>query len=368
MGFTSVFILPVLVVLVAGMYYLYNEIVKFMSKSVVRNKVVVITDAVSGLGKERWQCPAWPPPLVACCQAVSESKILIKGRDLVLSAVECSRVFHMGGARLILCGKSWEKLEALYDALNSVADPSVTFTPKLVLLDLSDISGIPEVTREILECYGCVDVLISNASMKVKAPVQTLSLEMDKKIMDTNYFGPITLTKGLLPSMTSRRTGHLVLVNSIQGKLAVPFRTAYAASKHAAQAFFDCLRAEVEEYGISVSTISPTFIRAYHLQPEQANWEKNIWKLTLHLNYAGHSISLTHTWILVFFRKLSHGVHPVEVADEILRTVSRKKKEVLMANPVPRAALYIRSFFPGLFFAVVAAGVKDVTLVEEEKQ
>uniref|UniRef100_W5MY21 Dehydrogenase/reductase SDR family member 7C n=1 Tax=Lepisosteus oculatus TaxID=7918 RepID=W5MY21_LEPOC len=283
-----------------------------MSKSVVRNKVVVITDAVSGLGKE------------------------------------CSRVFHMGGARLILCGKSWEKLEALYDALNSVADPSVeTFTPKLVLLDLSDINGIPEVTREILECYGCVDVLISNASMKVKAPVQTLSLEMDKKIMDTNYFGPITLTKGLLPSMTSRRTGHLVLVNSIQGKLAMPFRTAYAASKHAAQAFFDCLRAEVEEYGISVSTISPTFIRSYHLQPEQANWEKNIWK---------------------YSKKLSHGVHPVEVADEILRTVSRKKKEVLMANPVPRAALYIRSFFPGLFFAVVAAGVKDVTLVEEEKQ
>ncbi|MBN3310785.1 dehydrogenase/reductase (SDR family) member 7Cb [Amia ocellicauda] len=312
MGMMSVLLFPVLVVLVAGMYYLYNEIAKFMTKSVVRNKVVVITDAVSGLGKE------------------------------------CSRVFHMGGARLILCGKSWEKLETLYEALNSVADPSVTFTPKLVLLDLSDIGSIAEVTNEILECYGCVDVLISNASLKVKAPVQTLSLDMDRKIMDTNYFGPITLAKGLLHSMISRRTGHLLLVNSIQGKLAVPFRTAYAASKHAAQAFFDCLRAEVEEFGISVSTVSPTFIRSFHQQPEPANWEKSIWKF--------------------FFRKLAHGVHPVEVADEILRTVSRKKKEVLMANPIPRAALYVRSLFPGLFFAVVAAGVKDIAIVEEETQ
>uniref|UniRef100_A0A3P8WX23 Dehydrogenase/reductase SDR family member 7C n=1 Tax=Cynoglossus semilaevis TaxID=244447 RepID=A0A3P8WX23_CYNSE len=60
--------------------------------------------------------------------------------------------------------------------------------------------------------------------------------------------------------MISRRSGHLVLVNSIQGKLTVPFRTTYAASKHAVQAFFDCLRAEVEEYGISISTINHTFI------------------------------------------------------------------------------------------------------------
>ncbi|KAK1162190.1 dehydrogenase/reductase SDR family member 7C-like [Acipenser oxyrinchus oxyrinchus] len=312
MGFTAVLVLPILVVIAAGVYYLYTEITRLMSKSAVRNKVVVITDAVSGMGKE------------------------------------CSRVFHAGGARVILCGKSWEKLEALYDTLNSAADPSVTFTPKLVVLDFSDIDAIPDVTKEILECYGCVDVLISNTSMKVKAPVQNVSLEMDKRIMDTNYFGPITLTKGLLPSMISRRSGQLVLVNSIQGRLGVPFRTAYAASKHAAQAFFDCLRAEVEEFDISVSTISPTFIRSHHQQPEPRNAEKSTWKF--------------------FFRKFAHGVHPEEVANEVLRTVNRKKKEVLMANPIPRAALYIRSFLPGLFFAVVAAGVKDVPLVEEDTQ
>lgn len=54
-----------------------------------------------------------------------------------------------------------------------------------------------------------------------------------------------------------------------------------AASKHAALGFFDCLRAEVEEYDVVVSTVSPTFIRSYHVDPSQGNWEASIWKCEL---------------------------------------------------------------------------------------
>ncbi|XP_006275615.1 dehydrogenase/reductase SDR family member 7C [Alligator mississippiensis] len=311
MGVLAVLVLPLLLFGISGIIYIYRAVIQLMSKSAVKNKVVVITDAISGLGKE------------------------------------CSRVFHTGGARLVLCGKTWEKLEALHDALISVADPSVTFTPKLVLLDISDINCIQDVAKEILDCYGCVDILINNASLKVKGAVQSVSLELDKKIMDANYFGPITLTKALLPNMISRRTGQIVLVNNIQGKIGIPFRAAYAASKHAAQGFFDCLRAEVEEFDVCISTVSPTFIRSYHIQPEPGNWEASIWKF--------------------FFRKLAYGVHPMEVAEEVLCTVSRKKQEVFMANPIPKAAVYIRIFFPALFFAIVASGTKDKQKVEEQK-
>lgn len=79
---------------------------------------------------------------------------------------------------------------------NKVVPFLQTFTPKLVLLDISDINCIQDVAKEILDCYGCVDILINNASLKVKGAVQSVSLELDKKIMDANYFGPITLTKG----------------------------------------------------------------------------------------------------------------------------------------------------------------------------
>uniref|UniRef100_A0A4X1VDA9 Dehydrogenase/reductase SDR family member 7C n=1 Tax=Sus scrofa TaxID=9823 RepID=A0A4X1VDA9_PIG len=271
MGVTAVLVLPLLLLGISGLLFIYQEVSRLWSKSAVQNKVVVITDAISGLGKE------------------------------------CARVFHTGGARLVLCGKNWERLQTLYDALISVADPSKTFTPKLVLLDLSDISCVQDVAKEVLDCYGCVDILISNASMKVKGPAHKISLELDKKIMDANYFGPITLTKALLPNMISRRTGQIVLVNNIQGRLGIPFRTAYAASKHAALGFFDCL------------TVSPTFIRSYHVDPGQGNWEASVWKF--------------------FFRKLTYGAHPVDVAEEVMRTVRRKKQEVFLANPIPRAAI-----------------------------
>uniref|UniRef100_A0A8D0KPJ2 Dehydrogenase/reductase SDR family member 7C n=1 Tax=Salvator merianae TaxID=96440 RepID=A0A8D0KPJ2_SALMN len=317
MGIMAVLILPLLVVVISGVLYIYRTVTQLMSKSVVRSKVVVITDALSGVGKE------------------------------------CSRVFHAGGARLVLCGKHLEKLETLYDALNSVADPSATFTPKLVLLDLSDVNCIQDVAKEILDCYGCVDILINNASTKVKGTVQNISLEIDKKIMDANYFGPITLTKALLPNMLSRRTGQIILVNNIQGKLGVPFRAAYAASKHAALGFFDCLRAELQEFGVCVSTVAPSFIHSYDTQPlpephpQPNKVESSVWKY--------------------LSRKLAYGVRPAEVAEEILRTVNRKKQEVFLANPIAKAAVYIRTFFPELFFAVVAAGVKEKQKIEDEK-
>ena len=73
---------------------------------------------------------------------------------------------------------------------------SQTFPSKLVLLDFGDMDSLPDVISEILECYGCLDIVILNSSLKVKAPAQTVSLEMDKLLMDNNYFGPATLAKG----------------------------------------------------------------------------------------------------------------------------------------------------------------------------
>nr|XP_020460530.1 dehydrogenase/reductase SDR family member 7C-B-like isoform X2 [Monopterus albus] len=303
---TTVLLVPCVVVLTAGFFYLYGIVVGLLSKTSVHNKVVVITDALSGLGKE------------------------------------CAGLFHKGGARLILCGRSYEKLEELADDLANASDPTVTFSPKLVQLDFGDMDSMPEAITEILDCYGCLDILIFNSSMKVKAPAQSLSLEMDKLLMDNNYFGPATLAKGVLPFMISRRTGHLLLVNSIQGKLTVPFRTAYAASKHAVQAFFDCLRAEVEEYGICVSTINHTFISCS--ASENTASSRSIWSLLC--------------------TKKPLGVSPDEGATEIFKTLNSKRKEVVIAPSLPKVAIYTRSFCPNVFFAVMAAGVKNAAASE----
>ncbi|XP_054613170.1 dehydrogenase/reductase (SDR family) member 7Cb [Dunckerocampus dactyliophorus] len=311
MALPSVMVLPLLTVVAAGVYYIYTEVMHYMAKSLVRNKVVVITDAVTGVGNE------------------------------------CAHLFHKGGARLILCGTNWDKLESLYDSLTNDADPSETFAPKLIILDFRDMESMEDVVAEVVDCYGCVDVLICNSSMKLKAPVQSVSLELDKNIMDVNYFGPTTLTKGILPTMIPRRSGQIILVNSIQGRLAIPFRSSYAASKHAVQAFFDCLRAEVEEYGITVSTISHTFIDAASQQSPENPAPK------------------PHSLAAFIASQLTHGVCPSVLANEIMRTVNRKRKEVVLAHPIPRVALYLRSILPSFLFAVLAAGVKDSVVAEQ---
>ncbi|XP_061563755.1 dehydrogenase/reductase (SDR family) member 7Cb [Cololabis saira] len=311
MDVPSAMVLPLLIVFAAGVYYIYNEVMHFMSKSIARNKVVVITDAVSGVG------------------------------------TECAHLLHKAGARLVLCGTGWDKLESLYDALTSGANPRETFAPKLVILDFSDMDTMDEVVADLIDCYGCVDVLICNSSMKLKAPVQNVSLEQDRNIMDINYFGPSSVAKGVLPTMISRRSGHIILVNSVQGRLAVPFRSSYAASKHAAQAFFDCLRSEVGEYGIIVSTISHSFINASDASPVKGPAPKQS-ALAAFIN-----------------SQLAHGVRPSVLANEIVQTVNRKRKEVVLAHPIPRVALYLRSLFPPFLFAVLAAGVKDSVQAEQ---
>uniref|UniRef100_A0A3B3ZNU4 Dehydrogenase/reductase (SDR family) member 7C n=1 Tax=Periophthalmus magnuspinnatus TaxID=409849 RepID=A0A3B3ZNU4_9GOBI len=158
---TTVLLVPAVVVLTAGFFYLYGLVLGLLSKTSVRNKVVLLSDALTGLGKE------------------------------------CASLFHRGGARLVLCGRDWDQLEELSEELSRNSDPALTFPVKLVLLDFGDMDSLSEAVDEVLECYGCLDVLILNSSIKVKAPAHTVSLEMDKLLMDNNYFGPVTLTKGI---------------------------------------------------------------------------------------------------------------------------------------------------------------------------
>ncbi|XP_037834725.1 dehydrogenase/reductase SDR family member 7C-B-like isoform X2 [Kryptolebias marmoratus] len=255
-AWTPVLLVPCLVVLTAGLVYLHGVMVALLARSSVRNQVVVITDALSGLGRE------------------------------------CAAVLHRGGARLVLCGNSCKHLEELGEDLTRTSDPTVTFPPKLVVLDFGDVDSLSAAVLEILDCYGCLDVVIFNSSLKVKGHAETLSLQLDQLLMDNNYFGPVTLAKD-------------------------------AASKHAVQAFFDCLRAEVEEFGISVSTVSHTFISCSSLPSRKPR-----------------------------------GVSPGRAAAEILKTLSSKKREVLLAPPLPKMAVYARSFCPNVLFSVTAAGAR----------
>ncbi|XP_066546005.1 dehydrogenase/reductase SDR family member 7B-like, partial [Amia ocellicauda] len=101
-----------------------------------------------------------------------------------------------------------------------------TYTPSTVTFDLSDTETVASAAEEIVKCHGHVDILINNAGISYRGTILDTAVDVDKEVMDINYFGPIALTKAILPSMVQRRSGHIVVISSVQGKIAIPFRSA----------------------------------------------------------------------------------------------------------------------------------------------
>ncbi|XP_032354946.1 dehydrogenase/reductase SDR family member 7B isoform X1 [Camelus ferus] len=295
---TSTAVLPLLFGCV-GVFSLLKLLQWLRMKAYIRDAVVVITGATSGLGRE------------------------------------CARVFYAAGAKLVLCGRNAKALEELTEELAASQAAKVqTHRPCSVTFDLSDPGCIVGAAAEILRCFGHVDVLINNAGVGYRGTVVDTSTDVDRRVMEINYFGPVALTKALLPSMVRRRQGHVVAISSIQGRISIPFRSAYAASKHATQAFFDCLRAELEQCDIEVTVISPGYI---------------------HTNLSLNAITASGARYGVTDKTTAEGRSPVEVAQDVLAAVGKRKKDVVLAGLAPSLAVYLRALAPSLFFRLMAA-------------
>lgn len=187
--------------------------------------------------------------------------------------------------------------------------------------------------KQILDIHGHIDILINNGGVSVRSDVVGTQIDVDIKIMLVNYFGTAALTKAVLPSMIARKDGRIVCISSVQGKLAIPQRSAYSASKHALQAFCDSLRAEMDEHNVKVTLISPGYINT----PLSMN------ALTGDGSTYGKVDHAT-----------ANGVDPLKLSQQILETVLSDKKDVVFAPFTSNAAIWIRFFSPALYFWLMA--------------
>lgn len=159
------------------------------------------------------------------------------------------------GAKLILSARRTEQLEAVRARCERPGD-------HLVLpLDLADAAKLPEAAKQVLDRFGAIDILVNNSGISQRSMANETSLDVDRRVMEVNYMGTVALTKAVLPSMLERGRGHIVVVSSLAGKVGTPLRSAYCASKHALQGFFDCLRAEVHDRGLRVTIVCPGFVK-----------------------------------------------------------------------------------------------------------
>jgi short-subunit dehydrogenase len=229
------------------------------------------------------------------------------------------------GARLVLSARNAEALEALKSELPN-SEKHAVFT-----LDLADSSNFDDLTSKVIDAMGRIDILVNNGGMSQRSEAHETPMEVDRRIMEINYFGNIALTKAVLPYFQKQQSGHFIVISSIAGKFGFFLRSAYSASKHALHGFYESLMLEEEKNGVKVTVACPGKINT------------NISVNALNKSGEKHG-EMDHNQ--------ATGMSAEECAGQLIKAVSKGKKEVLIGNKEIKAVT-LRRLLPGVFWKVI---------------
>lgn len=222
------------------------------------------------------------------------------------------------GAKLIISARRKEELERVKN--NCESD-----TVETLSIDLEDSFSLVQRTKEAETFFGPIDILINNGGLSQRDTIINTSLEVDRKLMEINYFGSITLSKTLLPKMVERKKGHHVIVTSTVGIINTPYRSGYGASKHALHGFYDVLRAEHHDDNIKVSIILPGYI-----------------KTQISLNALTGDGSPQET----MDNAQANGMSADKCARLIVKAIEKNKNEVYIGGLKEKTGIYLKRFWP----------------------
>ena len=172
-------------------------------------------------------------------------------------------------------------------------------------IDVDSDTSVKEGVGCINKEMGSIDVLVNNAGIERMGTVEELDLDDFRAVMETNYFGVIRCVQVVLPDMIKRRSGCIVNITSVAGRIASPAMSAYSASKFALESLSEILAQEVKSFGVRVVIVEPGIIdtsMAQHItvKPEASRY-----------SYAERLSAL-------FTASLKNPVSPTVVADKIL--------------------------------------------------
>jgi short-subunit dehydrogenase len=238
--------------------------------------------------------------------------------------------FARRGAKLILSARRKEELDRVRGNCNPQAHANIRVLP----LDLAQSNTLKLSTEAAIQFFGHVDILINNGGISQRSLSKDTALEVDRQIMEVDYFGSIALTKYLLPHFLKRKSGHYVTVTSVMGKLGTPYRSGYAAAKHALHGFFDSLRAELwkESKDIHVTLVCPGWI----------NTNLSIAAL-LGDGKPQNKKDDTH----------DKGMKPDIFAKKMIDAIEKRKQEAYIGGGKEVMAIYLKRYLPGLFAKIV---------------
>ena len=136
-------------------------------------------------------------------------------------------------------------------------------------IDITEFDSLPGGVEAIVRDHGRIDLLINNAGFSVAGFAEDMTLAELRHQLETNFFGNVAMTKAVLPVLRAQRSGHIITVTSVAGRLGQPMLSAYSASKYALEGWSESLRIETHSLGIRVSLVEPG---AY----DTDIWERNV--------------------------------------------------------------------------------------------
>ena len=242
------------------------------------------------------------------------------GRALSLEAARM-------GASLVLSARNTAELKKLQ------VEAGLTAANSLILpLDLKNYKGFDKSVATAVKRFGAIDILINHGGISQRSLAKDTKLQVYEEIMAVNYFGNIALSLAVLPGMRARKSGAIVTISSVAGKIGTPFRTGYSASKFATNGFYDALRAENYKENIQVTIVMPGFVKT----------NVSVNALTAEGKKQGKTDSA-----------IEAGISADECARRAWAAILKGKNEVYIAGARERFGVIVQKFFPGLFAKII---------------
>jgi short-subunit dehydrogenase len=233
-----------------------------------------------------------------------------------------ARAFHAEGAHVILSARRADKLREVRDGLTAVGGEAFVLP-----LDLEEATALGAKVDAVIARYGRIDVLVNNAGLTQRALLAETDVAVYRRLFEVNLFGPLALTKQVVPHMIARRAGHIVVTSSIAARYSSPLRSGYNGAKRAVEGIFEALRAELWPHGIDVTLLVlgavATDISVNALRGDGSAYGKRN-------------------------RVLAAGFPPDEVARRALDAIARRRDEVVIAQPAHRWLVWRKRLLPGL--------------------
>lgn len=237
-----------------------------------------------------------------------------------------SYAFAAKGAILVLSARRLDELEKVRSKCTGAKQI------ELLVLDLGVGNDLPTKFEWVLAKMGKIDILVNNAGISQRSLAKDSSPDVYRRIMEVNFFGTIELSRLVLAHFIMRNDGMFVVIGSLAGKIGLPYRTAYCASKFALEGFYSSLKTEIWKLPIRILMVRPGSVKT---------------------EIAENALIGNAT---KFNRKdafIEKGIPPEKLAQEVVLAVENNKTSLVAGSYKEKLSFLINAWFPKIVFNTV---------------